>query len=416
MTFPLRATALALAGALLLPAAPPDARRRIAAVIGIRGLAAFWDFVLRDPEGRFLARTSAKGATGFPLQARNIVLDYWGQGRPATYADFPLLGRGPFGEAIEFAPSPDPDFRPVLLVPRATIHSTPLDVKGPRQSVSMLAWVLRTAGNHAIAGIWHEGTDMTPDADRAASVQTGRRQYALFAGLAANPGAVAVHLSENGRNSFGDRYARNLAVTPEKIPLAPAGDRGDHWTVAGFVFDNRANRMTAYIDGAATEYWIDSPAQHPFYRWAHQGWRQAAFARLPGEQPGADAAFPRDQFYAPPERKPRATQTLSETANEKLVLATYEYTKVRVTYHRDARGRFTVIAKRELTALKVNPFFFGHDLFAPARVEDGGPFTVGRVVHNARGAGMEGWIGGIAVFHRALSPREMARLAAAARP
>ncbi len=55
---------------------------------------------------------------------------YWGQGRAATYADFPLLGRGPFGQAIRIRKEEEATFRPFLFVPRARLHDSPVDIKG----------------------------------------------------------------------------------------------------------------------------------------------------------------------------------------------------------------------------------------------------------------------------------------------
>ena len=69
------------------------------------------------------------------------------------------------------------------------------------------------------------------------------------------------------------------------------------------------------------------------------------------------------------------------------------------------------MAARELIAIKANPFWFGHDLYQPKTMEEGGPFTVGRVIHSSRGVGFTGWIGGVAVFGRAASSKEMQRLA-----
>ena len=91
----------------LLPAssgAEPAGSRahRVAIVTGTPGCVAFWDFVKREPQGarRFTAHVPAGAENEFPLDAGNYVHDYWGEGRDATYADFPLLGRGPFGEAV----------------------------------------------------------------------------------------------------------------------------------------------------------------------------------------------------------------------------------------------------------------------------------------------------------------------------
>ena len=401
------------------PGPSAERARRVDAVLRTPGLVAFWDFVLREPEGerRFLAHRPGD-VPAFPLDASNYVRTYWGEGREASYADFPRLGRGPFGDAVRFRAEEDPGFRPTLLVPRAALHDTGLDVKGPGASVSMVVWMIRHGGNHAIAGIWHEGTDLGDRSTPAATVQAGRRQYALFAGLAANDGAAAVHLSENGGSSFGDRYARNLATTRRLIPTV-APDATDAaldaaWSVVGFVFDNARDTATAYLDGEAEDHWIEDPASHPFFRWAAKGWREAQRRRLPGTRDGEDPGFPQDQLYEPPETKPRERKRASASGDERVFDETYAFTKVRVTQRRDPEGRWRPV-RRELRALRVNPFWFPHDLYAPRTPGEGGPFTIGRVIHSSRGNGTQQTVGGVAVFDRALSAREMRRLAAIGR-
>lgn len=327
----------------------------------IPGFVALWDFVKRTPDGRFDAYTAH--GEDFSLDAQNYVRQYWGEGREATYADFPVVSEGPFGQAVVFRDEPDRSFRPLLLVPRTRLHDSGLDRKGPGQSVSMVVWVKRESGNHALAGIWHEGTDL----GGAARVESGRRQYALFAGLAANPGAAAAHVSENGARSFGDRYARHLAVTRDPIPLG-------QWACVGFVFDHQRHTVTAYLDGQAREYWVENPARHPFFQWAARAWR--------GE-------------FAPPE-----TKAVGRTQTAAGLVVRYPFTRVR--------------ADRELVAVRANPAWFPHDLYAPPGPADGGPFTIGRVIHTARSVGFTGAIGGVAVFDRALRPRQMRRLAAIA--
>lgn len=373
-----------LMGLLPLPpvqAADPMAaeyQRRVDRVTSIRGFVALWDFVKRDGSGdgaRFDAHQPKSSKFDFRLDPLNYVRTYWGEGREATVADFPLLGRGPFGQAIRLRNEADVNFRPCLLVPRERLHGSRLDVKGEGQSVTLIAWVIRESGNHAVAGIWHEGLHKSPTSTSVRTEQ-GKRQYALFGGLAANAGASAAHVSENGGASFGDRYARNLSVTPELLPTVSVDASGEEldqaWSVMGLVFDNKANTVTSYLNGKASEYWIDEPAKHPFFRWPAHAWTQ-------DEQGGAVPGFPDDQHYRPPNA----------------------FTKVRVTS----------TSKRELVALRVNPFWFPHDLYTPPTETDGGPFTIGRVIHTSRNVGFTGYIGGIAVFDRALSGKDMARLA-----
>jgi hypothetical protein len=389
-------------------------RRRVEAVKQVPGFVALWDFVHREDgpggKGRFVAHTAPDDPRRYPLEARNIIRDFWGRGREATYQDFPLAGRGPFGQAVLFRREKEDDFLPVLLVPRSELHDSPLDVKGPGASVSMVVWVAHQEGDHVLAGIWHEGTDITPTDDRAAVVQAGRRQYALFAGLAANPGAPAAHVSENGGSSFGDKYARNLAVTRERMPVASAGEDGEEWSVAGFVFDNAADALTAYLNGRSEENWIEDPATHPFFRWPAHGWTQAQLAKLPGVQEGELPDYPRDRYYEPPETRLVEERVESESMTSRVVLKHFEFTKVRETYVAQTGGGWQ-LANRELVALKVNPYWFGHDLYAPPGAKDGAPFSIGRVIKSSRSPGNTAAYGGVAVFRRALSPDLMRGLA-----
>jgi hypothetical protein len=131
---------MGLALASQLAASEPSAT-----VTSTPGLVAFWDFVKREPDGahRFTAHVPAGAKTDYPLDAANYIKDYWGEGREATYADFPLLGRGPFGNAIRIVKETDADFRPFLFVPRSRLHDTPLDIKGAGKSVTVVVWAIR---------------------------------------------------------------------------------------------------------------------------------------------------------------------------------------------------------------------------------------------------------------------------------
>lgn len=363
------ATSNILLAATLL-AAEPNYEARVDAIRKTPGFVALWDFVKRSGD-RFVAHQHPRDKADLALDPVNYVLDYWNEGRAATMADFPQHKQGPFGNAVEFRAETDLNFRPVLLVPRQRFHNSRIDVKGAGKSVTLLAWVRRTSGNHAIAGIWHEGTDLHANSKQATRVERGMRQYALFAGLAANNGASAAHVSENGSSSFGDKYARNISVTPEKLAEA--------WAMVGLRFDNKANTVSSSIDGIETEYWIDNPNTHPFFKWPAKGWREGS--------------------YTPPESKPLRREKTS--ADE---LFTDRFTKVLVTDNG---------SKRQLVALKANPFWFPHDLYTP---ETGGPFTIGRVIHSSRGTGFIGLIGGVAVFDRALTPKQLERIAKLTQP
>ncbi len=340
---------LFVAAALALCGQEAERKRRVDFVSKLPGFAALWDFTVMKG-ARFDAIQPPVSRYDFHLEPLNPVREFWGEGRAATMEDFPLLGRGPFGQAIRIRLEADATFRPTLIVPRARFHDSPIDIKGPGQSVTLLAWIIRESGNHAIAGIWHEGTDLKERGGEAKRVEPGMRQYALFAGLRANEGAAAAHVSENGGSSFGDKYARNIAVTGEVIEAR--SEANGYFDVVAMVFDNKKNIVTSYLNGVADEFWIENPSAHPFFQWQAKAW--------PHE-------------YNPPKS-------------------------------------FVKAEAGKLTALKVNPYYFPHDLYTPPSIERGGPFTISRVIHSGRAVGTTGWIGGVAVFNRPLSKAQIARL------
>ncbi len=122
---------------------------------------AFWDFVKREPEGlrRFTAHVPTGATNEYALDAANYIKGLLGSRPRSIVCDFPQLGRGPFGNAIRIVKK---QIRLPSLSFRATqrLHDTPLDIKGSGKSVSVVVWAIRESGNHALAGIWHEGTDL----------------------------------------------------------------------------------------------------------------------------------------------------------------------------------------------------------------------------------------------------------------
>jgi hypothetical protein len=131
---------------------------------------------------------------------------------------------------------------------------------------------------------------------------------------------------------------------------------------------------------------------------------QGHYAKLPGKQEGEDESFPKDQYYNPPEGEPLSVKVLRESADERVELREHRFTKIEVTL----RGGKEVA--RDLVALRLNPWWYPHDLYSPKDSQSGGPFTIGRVIHSSRGVGFTGWIGGVAVFDRALSAEELSTL------
>lgn len=408
---------LSLGVAVTAKAAPAEYEQRVSEVTGTPGCVAFWDFVKREPNGdhRFTAHVPEGASNDFALDAANYVKDYWGEGREATYADFPLLGRGPFGQAIRIRKESDATFRPFLFVPRARLHDSPLDIKGAGKSVTVVVWAIRESGNHALAGIWHEGTDLKEKS--TASIRKavrGQRQYALFAGLN-KEGSACGHISENGASSFLNKYALHKCNSADVSPAVPADSSPEvldaSWQCFAMTFGHERHELTGWLNGKSGDRWLPNPKNDTLISFAHNAYRQGYLHRLPGNQPGEDTSFPPEQYYNPPEDTPVSVQVLRETADERVERREYRYTKIEVTQRQGADGKWSEVS-RELVALRLNPWWFPHGIYAPANDGSGGPFTIGRVIHSGRGVGFTGWIGGVAVFNRALSAEELTRLSA----
>jgi hypothetical protein len=77
-------------------------------------------------------------------------------------------------------------------------------------------------------------------------------------------------------------------------------------------------------------------------------------------------------------------------------------------------GRWTEV-DCELASIRLNPWWYPHGIYSPPADNSGGPFTIGRVIHSSKSVGFTGWIGGVAVFNRALDANEMRALAAIGR-
>lgn len=389
--------------------------QRVAMVTHTPGCVAFWDFAKREAEGahRFIAHVPAGATNDLALDAGNYVQDYWGEGRDAGYDDFPLLGRGPFGQAIRIRKEEEETFRPFLFVPRSRLHDSAIDIKGAK-SVTLIVWAIRESGNHALAGIWHEGTDLQQESTAGIRrVERGQRQYALFAGLN-KEGSACGHVSENGAKSFGFRYAMHKCNSGEVSPAIPADSSPEMldraWQCFAMTFDNERDELTGWLNGRASERWQENvKSELPA---VYNAWLQGKLHQMPGNQAGEDTAFAADQFYNPPEDTPVSVNVLSETVEERVELHEFRYTRIKVTLCKGADKGYTVIA-RDLAEVRLNPWWFPHDLYTPA-AGNGGPFTIGRVIHSSRSVGFTGWIGGVAVFNRALSVEEIARLSAIA--
>ena len=402
---------LLLASTLSLAA--EDTATKIQTVTSIPGLVAFWDFVKREPvePKRFTAYVPQGCSNEYALDAGNYVRDFWGEGPEASYADFPLLGRGPFGQAIRIKRETDAAFRPFLCVPRSRLHDSPLDIKGNGKSVTVVVWAIRESGNHALAGIWHEGTDLKQQSTAGIQrAERGQRQYALFAGLN-KEGSSCGHISENGASSFGYIYAMHKCNSGDISPVVPADSPAEvldvSWQCFAMTFDHQRHELVGWLNGKNTGSWQEDVRKA--IPSVYNAWLQGNLHRAP-EQAGADAAFPKDQFYNPPEEHPLSVKILREAPEERVELQEFAYTRVKVTFRKGPDGGFKV-AERDLMDVRLNPWWYPHGIYTPDAAS-GGPFTIGRVIHSSRSVGFTGWIGGVAVFDRALSAVELEKLSA----
>ncbi|MCA9135707.1 MAG: hypothetical protein KDB00_03085 [Planctomycetales bacterium] len=402
-----------------LTAGDAEANRQV--VLETPGLVAFWDFVKREPLGerRFTAHVPDGATNQYLLDAANYVRDYWGTGRQATYADFPLLGEGPFGQAIRIRNESDADFRPFLFVPRSRLHNSPLDIKGDGKALTVVVWAIRESGNHALAGIWHEGTDLKQSSTQGVrKVERGQRQYALFAGLN-KAGSACGHVSENGASSFQNKYAlhkcNSLPLSPTVSADAPKEKLAESWQCFAMTFDDATDEITGWLNGVSGERWLEKPKSGGLLSSAYNAYMQGHYHRVPGTQKGEDTNYPSAQYYNPPENEPLAVQVLREDVDERVELRGYKYTKVQITLRKESDGQF-VESSRELVGIRLNPWWYPHNIYSPPDSGSGGPFTIGRVIHSSRSVGFTGWIGGVAVFDRALTESELKRLTAIAQP
>jgi hypothetical protein len=212
-----------------------------------------------------------------------------------------------------------------------------------------------------------------------------------------------------------NRYALHKCNSLDRSPAVPADSPAEVldavWQCFAMTFDNERDEITGWLNGVAGERWLENPKQDRLISSAYQAYMQGYYARTAIQEPEEDPRFPRDQYYNPPEDAPDWVKVLSETGDTRLELRQYRYTRVQIQWRKQADGTWKE-SGRELVALRLNPWWFPHDIYVPKNDGSGGPFTIGRVIHSSRGVGFTGWIGGVAVYNRALTAEELQRLAA----
>ncbi len=169
-------------------------------------------------------------------------------------------------------------------------------------------------------------------------------------------------------------------------------------------FDHERDELTGWLNGVSGDRWLDNPKNDKLISSAYNAYMQGHYAKTLDKEPAEDPSFPKDQYYNPPEGEPLSVKVLRDENGDRVELREYRYTKVEVTL-RDGQE-----VSRELVSLLLNPWWYPHDLYTPQDAQSGGPFTIGRVIHSSRGVGFTGWIGGVAVFDRALNADELRKL------
>ncbi|MEQ1854287.1 MAG: hypothetical protein ABMA01_22180, partial [Chthoniobacteraceae bacterium] len=198
----------------------------------------------------------------------------------------------------------------------------------------------------------------------------------------------------------------SAGTSGERPADSPAEVLDKSWQCFAMMFDHEKDELTAWLNGLSGDRWLDNPKNDKLISFAYNAYMQGHYARTPDKEAAEDAAFPKDQYYNPPEGEPLSVKVLRESADERVELREHRFTKIEVTL----RGGKEVA--RDLVALRLNPWWYPHELYSPKDAQSGGPFTIGRVIHSSRSVGFTGWIGGVAVFNRALSAEEMAKLSA----
>lgn len=170
-----------------------------------KGLVAFWDF---------------KEAAGQERQA-------WGKGTfPLVEMDgtIPRLNEGPLsGYSAQFGSGA------YLSLP--STQTDALNIYGPKQGVTVLAWVKWTGEQTGfVGGLWNEYQD------------GGKRQYGLFVSLPYYNGKnqVCGHISLTGKPTPPFPYSIDYSASKQEVPA-------NQWVCIAFTYDGRY--MRSYVNG-----------------------------------------------------------------------------------------------------------------------------------------------------------------------
>lgn len=182
-----------------------DAQNKAERLKSSKGLVAYWDF---------------KEEAGQTRQA-------WGKGTfPLTELDgtIPRLNEGPLsGYSAQFGSGA------YLSLP--STQTGALNIYGPKQGVTVLAWVKWTGEQTGfVGGLWNEYQD------------GGKRQYGLFVSLPYYNGKnqVCGHISLTGKPTPPFPYSIDYSASKQEVPA-------NQWVCIAFTYDGRY--MKSYLNG-----------------------------------------------------------------------------------------------------------------------------------------------------------------------
>lgn len=182
-----------------------NAQVKVAQLQSTKGLVAFWDFKELAGQPR---QASGKGT--FPL----IEMD----------GTIPRLNEGPLsGYSAQFGSGA------YLSLPSSQTGA--LNIYGPKQGVTVLAWVKWTGEQTGfVGGLWNEYQD------------GGKRQYGLFVSLPHYNGKnqVCGHISLTGKPTPPFPYSIDYSASKQEVPA-------NQWVCVAFTYDGRY--MKSYVNG-----------------------------------------------------------------------------------------------------------------------------------------------------------------------
>lgn len=192
-------------GILLVQNQHLSAQNKTEQLKSTKGLVAFWDFKEEAGEVR-----QAWGKGAFPLAEMDGTI--------------PRLNEGPLsGYSAQFGSGA------YLSLP--STQTGALNIYGPKQGVTVLAWVKWTGEQTGfVGGLWNEYQD------------GGKRQYGLFVSLPYYNGKnqVCGHISLTGKPTPPFPYSIDYSASKQEVPA-------NQWVCIAFTYDGRY--MKSYVNG-----------------------------------------------------------------------------------------------------------------------------------------------------------------------